>query len=59
VQHDVDVADRFGEVDRRVVDHLAYDPAFTDIDPNKSVAARKELGLATTVPADEAEVWAG
>ncbi|GAA4939156.1 septum formation family protein [Streptomyces heliomycini] len=39
--------------------YLAYDPAFTDIDPNKSVAARKELGLATTVPADEAEVWAG
>ncbi len=26
--------------------------------PSKSVAARKELGLATTVPADEAEVWA-
>ncbi|MFF5159021.1 septum formation family protein [Streptomyces sp. NPDC000348] len=39
--------------------YLAYDPAFTDIDPSKSVAARKELGLATTVPADEAEVWAG
>ncbi|MFF1275811.1 septum formation family protein [Streptomyces marokkonensis] len=39
--------------------YLAYEPAFTDIDPNKSVAARKELGLATTVPADEAEVWAG
>ncbi|MET4923093.1 septum formation family protein [Streptomyces sp. PSRA5] len=39
--------------------YLTYDPAFTDIDPNKSVAARKELGLATTVPADEAEVWAG
>ncbi|WP_217143833.1 septum formation family protein [Streptomyces sp. AC627_RSS907] len=39
--------------------YLAYDPAFTDIDPNKSVAARKELGLATTVPAEEAEVWAG
>ncbi|MEV0774326.1 septum formation family protein [Streptomyces sp. NPDC050433] len=39
--------------------YIAYDPAFTDIDPNKSVAARKELGLATTVPADEAEVWAG
>ncbi|KOV67348.1 hypothetical protein ADL00_16285 [Streptomyces sp. AS58] len=38
--------------------YLAYDPAFTDIDPTKSVAARKELGLATTVPADEAEVWA-
>jgi hypothetical protein len=39
--------------------YIAYDPAFTDIDPNKSVAARKELGLATTVPADDAEVWAG
>ncbi|QIJ63775.1 septum formation family protein [Streptomyces sp. JB150] len=39
--------------------YVAYDPAFTGIDPNKSVAARKELGLATTVPADEAEVWAG
>ncbi|MFF3734856.1 septum formation family protein [Streptomyces sp. NPDC002476] len=39
--------------------YIDYDPAFTDIDPNKSVAARKELGLATTVPADEAEVWAG
>ncbi|MFD5714113.1 septum formation family protein [Streptomyces pharetrae] len=39
--------------------YIAYDPAFTGIDPNKSVAARKELGLATTVPADEAEVWAG
>lgn len=38
--------------------YLAYDAAFTGIDPNKSVAARKELGLATTVPADEAEVWA-
>ncbi|AWW43023.1 septum formation family protein [Streptomyces cadmiisoli] len=38
--------------------YIAYDPAFTDIDPSKSVAARKELGLATTVPADEAEVWA-
>ncbi|PAM97374.1 hypothetical protein CJI59_34865 [Streptomyces sp. Alain-F2R5] len=38
--------------------YVAYDPAFTGIDPNKSVAARKELGLATTVPADEAEVWA-
>ncbi|MFF8032885.1 septum formation family protein [Streptomyces sp. NPDC016626] len=38
--------------------YIAYDPAFTDIDPNKSVAARKELSLATTVPADEAEVWA-
>ncbi|CAM5683990.1 septum formation family protein [Streptomyces fumanus] len=39
--------------------YLAYDPAFTGIDPAESVAARKELGLATTVPADEAEVWAG
>lgn len=39
--------------------YVAYDAAFTGIDPNKSVAARKELGLATTVPADEAEVWAG
>ncbi|MGN9759438.1 septum formation family protein [Streptomyces sp. SD31] len=38
--------------------YIAYDPAFTGIDPNKAVAARKELGLATTVPADEAEVWA-
>ncbi|MFE3142859.1 septum formation family protein [Streptomyces scopuliridis] len=38
--------------------YIAYDPAFTYIDPNKSVAARKELGLATTVPADEAEAWA-
>jgi hypothetical protein len=38
--------------------YVAYDPAFTGIDPNESVAARKELGLATTVPADEAEVWA-
>ncbi|MEY7979082.1 septum formation family protein [Streptomyces pilosus] len=39
--------------------YTAYDPAFTGIDPNASVAARKELGLGTTVPADEAEVWAG
>lgn len=39
--------------------YVAYDPAFTGLDPNKAVAARKELGLATTVPADEAEVWAG
>lgn len=39
--------------------YIAYDPAFTGLDPNKTVAARKELGLATTVPADEAEVWAG
>ncbi|ATW49574.1 septum formation family protein [Streptomyces peucetius] len=39
--------------------YVSYDPAFTGLDPNKTVAARKELGLATTVPADEAEVWAG
>lgn len=39
--------------------YLAYDAAFTGIDPNKTVAARKELNLATTVPAEEAEVWAG
>ncbi|MFC8078988.1 septum formation family protein [Streptomyces sp. NPDC057307] len=39
--------------------YIAYDSAFTGIDPKKSVAARKELGLATTVPADEAAVWAG
>ncbi|MFE5187294.1 septum formation family protein [Streptomyces sp. NPDC056628] len=39
--------------------YIAYDPAFDGIDPNASVPARKELGLATTVPADEAEVWAG
>ncbi|CAL9459022.1 hypothetical protein C1708_13110 [Streptomyces sp. DH-12] len=39
--------------------YVAYDAGFTLIDPGKSVAARKELGLATTVPADEAEVWAG
>jgi hypothetical protein len=38
--------------------YLAYDPAFTGLDPNKTVAARKELGLAATVPADEAKVWA-
>ncbi|MFC8091630.1 septum formation family protein [Streptomyces sp. NPDC057301] len=38
--------------------YIAYDSAFTGIDPKKTVAARKELGLATTVPADEAEVWA-
>lgn len=38
--------------------YLAYDPAFTGLDPDTSVAARKELGLATTVPADDAEVWA-
>ncbi|MFH8929652.1 septum formation family protein [Streptomyces pristinaespiralis] len=39
--------------------YVAYDPAFTGLDPNATVAARKELGLATTVPADDAEVWAG
>lgn len=39
--------------------YIAYDAAFTGIDPNKTVAARKELNLATTVPADEADVWAG
>lgn len=46
--------------DARDVDafYAAYDSAFTGIDPNKSVPARKELGLATTVPAEEAEVWA-
>lgn len=38
--------------------YISYDPAFTGLDPNKTVAARKELGLATTVPADDAEVWA-
>ncbi|MFJ8186116.1 septum formation family protein [Streptomyces sp. NPDC096105] len=38
--------------------YLAYDQAFTLIDPNKTVPARKELGLATTVPAEDAEVWA-
>ncbi|MFJ6853472.1 septum formation family protein [Streptomyces sp. NPDC091271] len=38
--------------------YIAYDLAFTGIDPNKTVAARKELKLATTVPADDAEVWA-
>jgi len=39
--------------------YIAYDLAFTGIDPNKTVPARKELKLATTVPADDAEVWAG
>lgn len=39
--------------------YLSYDRAFTGIDPDKTVAARKELKLATTVPADQAEVWAG
>ncbi|MGW0788616.1 septum formation family protein [Streptomyces sp. NPDC002911] len=39
--------------------YVAYDLAFAGIDPNKTVAARKELKLATTVPADDAEVWAG
>ncbi|MFI2779762.1 septum formation family protein [Streptomyces sp. ALB3] len=37
--------------------YVAYDLAFTGIDPNKTVAARKELKLATTVPAEDAEVW--
>ncbi|MFE7751308.1 septum formation family protein [Streptomyces sp. NPDC057428] len=37
----------------------AYDAAFAGIDPSKSIAARKELKLATTVPAVEAEGWAG
>ncbi|MBM7439784.1 hypothetical protein JOC24_003207 [Streptomyces sp. HB132] len=39
--------------------YIAYDLAFTGIDPSKTVAARKELKLASTVPADDAEVWAG
>ncbi|WP_031509677.1 septum formation family protein [Streptomyces megasporus] len=39
--------------------YVAYEPAFTGLDPNKTVATREELGLATTVPADDAEVWAG
>ncbi|MEU0126942.1 MULTISPECIES: septum formation family protein [unclassified Streptomyces] len=39
--------------------YIAYDLAFTGIDPNRTVAARKELKLATTVPADDAETWAG
>ncbi|MEU0577007.1 septum formation family protein [Streptomyces griseoincarnatus] len=38
--------------------YLAYDQAFTLIDPNRTVPAREELGLATTVPAEDAEVWA-
>lgn len=38
--------------------YVAYDLAFTGIDPNRTVAARKELKLATTVPAADAEVWA-
>ncbi|WP_329235418.1 MULTISPECIES: septum formation family protein [unclassified Streptomyces] len=38
--------------------YIAYDMAFTGIDPQKTVAARKELKLTTTVPADDAEVWA-
>ncbi|HWU11357.1 MAG TPA: septum formation family protein [Streptomyces sp.] len=38
--------------------YVAYDLAFTGIDPKKTVAARKELKLATTVPAADAEVWA-
>ncbi|MFI8006229.1 septum formation family protein [Streptomyces sp. NPDC086010] len=39
--------------------YIAYDLAFTGIDPKKTVGARKELKLATTVPADDADVWAG
>ncbi|MYU31724.1 hypothetical protein GTW52_01055 [Streptomyces sp. SID8358] len=39
--------------------YVAYDLAFNGIDPTKTVPARKELQLATTVPADDAEVWAG
>ncbi|MEU0132719.1 septum formation family protein [Streptomyces sp. NPDC006296] len=38
--------------------YVAYDLGFTGIDPNSTVAARKELKLAATVPADDAEVWA-
>ncbi|MFJ8634345.1 septum formation family protein [Streptomyces sp. NPDC093568] len=38
--------------------YIAYDSAFSGIDPDKTIPARKELGLATTVPADDAEVWA-
>ncbi|MFF4245493.1 septum formation family protein [Streptomyces sp. NPDC001822] len=38
--------------------YIAYDVAFTGIDPGKTVGARKELKLATTVPADDADVWA-
>ncbi|MCI0382887.1 septum formation family protein [Streptomyces sp. CNQ085] len=38
--------------------YTSYDPAFTGLDPSGTVAARKELGLATTVPAEDAEVWA-
>ncbi|MGW2841402.1 septum formation family protein [Streptomyces sp. NPDC001493] len=37
--------------------YVALDAAFTGIDPSKSIAARKELGLSTTVPADDADVW--
>ncbi|MDF6017718.1 septum formation family protein [Streptomyces sp. JH34] len=39
--------------------YVAYDLGFTGIDPNRTVAARKELELATTVPADDAAAWAG
>uniref|UniRef100_A0AAU1M1M4 Septum formation family protein n=1 Tax=Streptomyces sp. NBC_00148 TaxID=2903626 RepID=A0AAU1M1M4_9ACTN len=39
--------------------YVAYDLGFTGIDPKRTVAARKELKLATTVPAEDAEVWAG
>lgn len=38
--------------------YIAFDMAFTGIDPHKTVAARKELKLATTIPADDADVWA-
>ncbi|WP_327112565.1 septum formation family protein [Streptomyces sp. NBC_01341] len=38
--------------------YIAYDLAFTGIDPSRTVGARKELKLATTVPADDADVWA-
>lgn len=38
--------------------YIAYDPAFTGLDPGDTAGARKELGLATTVPVDDAEIWA-
>ncbi|MFD6419987.1 septum formation family protein [Streptomyces sp. NPDC060194] len=38
---------------------VAYDPAFDGLDPARSIGLRKELGLSTTVPADDADVWAG
>ncbi|MFE4331170.1 septum formation family protein [Streptomyces sp. NPDC056831] len=37
--------------------YLAYDRAFDGINPDKTLAARKELKLAATVPADDAKVW--